>query len=444
MRRFHMRLLALGCSLSLFGFGETSRPSRLEWFLRSGDRVQAEIDGFEAGTFELAPRWSEDGMPLPQSELLMVQRRNRTTSLSQSPPHRLVYENGDEVSGTLLEMDGETLKLESVWGDVLTLRRNRLLRVDLRADLAKIEVDGIARMEGWEGQPWRFAPTPMRPIRVGGEVFRQEHPHHRFTMPFPAIERSFTVELGMRVPEQNVNFMMTAFQDFSFRFYQDTLRIDAGNLGMTLKGPDIWSTDLDELPEGFRRLTLVFDATDSTMHFYLNRQYLRTWQIQTEDPLPFHRPGHWEFNIQTRNSVTMDQYRVLSYPSRPPHPADPPEEGFNARIALQNGDQLQANIEWVRNGMISLILEDDLKGSLRLGAVSEIRFTEPEASSMPAGHAKQGVEVRLGPAESRFVLTHLDFDAEFVRGTSPHLNAPLQIPWAEVDLIDFDPLQRAK
>ncbi|MCC5849367.1 MAG: hypothetical protein JJU29_14895 [Verrucomicrobia bacterium] len=410
--------------------------------MKSGDRVQAAIVTFEADHFELRPRWSEDALRLPQGELLMVQRRNRTASRSESPPHRLVYDNGDEISGTLLELGEETLALKSDWGETLTLNRSGLQRVEMRAAVARIEVDGIARMDAWGGQPWRVGPDTPFPVRVGGEIFQQHPQRHRYALPFPAIEQSFVVDLGMRVPEQTVNFMLRAFQDMNIQMHQGTLRLNSGNRGASAMGFDNWSTEMAEVPEGSRRVKLIFDATSSTMHLYVNRQHLRTWQIRAEGPLPFHQPTSMDLSINSGDPVTIDRYKVLSYPSSPPLPAEEPGEGYNARISLQNGDQLQGNIERIANGMISMTLENEIERDLTLNVVSEIRFAASDSGSTAL--KKERVEVRLGPAESRFVLTHADFDGEYVRGTSPHLNSPLQIPWAEVDLIDFNPAAHSR
>jgi hypothetical protein len=336
----------------------------------NGDELQGRLAGISDATVS----WTSDALAGVQPFALnrVVSLLDPTASSPDLPggDHlaTVTLTNGDELRGSLLNIDDSEVVLRTTYAGTLTFRRDMVDELAI-ADLPELIYEGPRGLDEWTtDDDWSFEKGTL--VSKGrGQITRQVGHHDRIRLAFDISwteATQFRVQLHTAEEDRNPNgsgFELVCQNQYAY------LRKRGGDRGRTTNIGTIGG--IGELErEGIVRLEILQDLTSGIVRFRVADRTLADWRDNDPNPeamgsfLRFTNPSSEELRISRIRLTTWDgileggftadadpfDFRIDSEP--PPDPQ--PEPGDQGGIALRNGDMVGGEMLGIRDGQVRL------------------------------------------------------------------------------------------
>ncbi|HZT79761.1 MAG TPA: hypothetical protein VFA26_06055 [Gemmataceae bacterium] len=232
------------------------RASGEEALTPAGHRLggRLELDG--DGRVRFLPK---TGQPLPLAELHSV----RFPPAQLPPPrtgvfHRVLLDDGQQVTGELLGLDGEGLRLRTAWADRLTLPRQAVRGV--------VQPNGLVVVvdEGFEAEPkgWNLTGSPAISTRQrtsGKRSLRLDAAGQRAEYRLPTAVAEGRLCVNLHLPEKGSGLSWLVEAEFAGPGGPRTVKVQAAGDGWKVEAP-LPAEETATVPPrpGWQRLSLRF------------------------------------------------------------------------------------------------------------------------------------------------------------------------------------------
>ncbi|MCC5847224.1 MAG: hypothetical protein JJU29_03945 [Verrucomicrobia bacterium] len=427
--------------LMLFGPGVVRGGAEFwQITLRGGEEIQGVFLEEASEMLHFQPRWSADPLRFSPDELRSGFRIRKEPS-PPSPPHRLTFANGDEISGTVTRIDGTHLHIDLPWGQSLSANRKDVLGLEVLAPKEHRLADGIIALpEAFQDPP---GSEPSQTLRIGNELHLLNESSKSFSLPLPALNQSFVIDFRVRGGHQEPRYNLTFFASrpgANRELGSMLLLLQRNQLRLVWRPANIPSMvtnfsvtlPMDVLPSQHWRV--AYDHKSAGFRLSVNGILVDEWLHPEDGEAGFLDPSWIRLNLLADTTLVVDLFQVQSFPHGPPPELPPASEVKSGeRVLLQNTDQYAGEILGMEEGVLTMKTPAAGTLNLPLRVISGIRFSANRRPRTP----ENTMEVRLGPARSRLTLSNVRFDGKTLQGEATQLDQPVRIDLDEIDLILF-------
>lgn len=417
----------------------------MQLYLAEAQSMRATILRLDGDVVHVQPLWADQPMHFPLAELQLLTRGNRSGARASTPPHTLIFQDGDELSGHLLALADGDMVLQTPWGQEVRAPVKSLHQIRMVPDNANVLISDLSQVT-LTNEDANFVHLRSRGyVHIGGEMISETEGRAQVFLPLPAIEGSFSLTLRLRFDVDFSNYQLFYFSppirmrhgsgNFTVHSYGANIRMSRREQQFGGLGNDDWQTVLQEAPGRVHEIRLVYNHRESQMRLYRNQELIRTWTYLVEGDFPvFAEETGLHLTMNSTPAPTVDHLEFIAYPGEPPATLRAPADGFQAMISLQNGDQIDVKDLRVAEGHFHLVTEGGMAMRVPMGIVAAVQFRAQDAEVPIAAH-----EVRLGAARTRLTVNIAAMDSQTLRVQSPLLESELDIPWEAVDLLQLNP-----
>lgn len=414
--------------------GERAFPAELLAWAPEGGRIQA---GEDAEPRRMAP------------EDFLGWMRVRTASPRPHLNARIHFRNGDALEGQLLEMDAETLRLQTAWETEAVLRVDQVEGVDFLASLGLQVLEGTQTLEGWRHPTRVTDDLEVKAVPTAGGLLVNQPVPGIMRLPLPGLPENMLLALTLQLPEPDTPYYLYLFSSERTVYNAGTVhfRHEEGRLLIRQRTyqhtPVEFEVDLPEDLGRLHHLQVYVNHETQRMQVWLNGHLLKDLVLVLRENPP--EGGLWfSVSVKAGQSYFLESLRVFQRTvDFPLAPAPAAVEEDHWRITLTNGDQLVATGVSVGEASFTVTLPGDTSMTLPLRVLQRLQTPEAPPRVREAAEDDMPVVVRLRSGLGVLTGTWLGLEDGMVQLRHSAVADALQIPFTEVDGLqvgDADPL----
>lgn len=353
--------------------------------LKSGDRFAGALSGMDEDTLVLETPWSPRPVIVPRREASQI-ILPETGRIQAEPRKVYVFRNGDRIHGNMVSVDGEAMKIETVWGKTLRLRRDRLQAVHTLP--ASPLADALASDKHLH---LRSHQPGHAPKKIAGEIVTSRAVRQSIDLALRDLPPKFLVDFQTRhaTDAPRYRFSILSSRDpeetgtrlFALSFRMGQLVYQEHHQATQLGGN--WNQDLPPDLGRVHAARVYVDQEAERVHFFLNGRFIREWPLPASDSRGRDAtPRAVRIEPRSHDLLALEKFQVLPWNGNFTHLPDAPDQTL---FVLNNGDVLQGELTGFTGERHEIQLEEGRTVSLPKTVVSRILFPNNNAGSPETG-----------------------------------------------------------
>jgi len=444
------RLFLAAC---LFSIPILSREEVHGWVrFPDGDLVRADPVRIEEEAWWLALHHAPD--PVETSTPVQVWLSGKT-EIEEEGPHRLVFRNGDLLTGTLTGWKNASIRFRTYWGEEIEIPEKMLKCMEFREEGEDLYLKGPAPFSDWTRRLMHSSYS-ARQHATGLEVGSALHFKNQNRAHMNRGLNNMPTRFRLQARWKSRNF---AHQRHTLNLYQNrglseqipniVVNFSKGNAQVVTTSAHM--RNREEYPIGNKanrqELELFLDAKTEEWIIFINgvarlRNSAKPEDLQaTSSVTSFSRQLRWYSYSET--SLKFEELRIEEWTA-----AFPSEEADTKRIPkgkagvmLRNGDMLFGQNLQFRDEMFRMNSSGIAELPVPLKVVKQIHFRPDRWASHHIGNRRYLVSLRDQTSQLRLASLRLsdgDLSGQLAGGTS------VRIPMASVAAVQAGPVRDGK